>query len=176
MRDPTAINPKVAEAVEDATAFLGLLARLGALDGRPAFKDASPEQQAEFDRQCWLSPDPLTAKAQLALALPSDMSEDVRAHIEQVLLEKAKADRDNHGSDRDYFIVSAVAELVKRGFRPYRRGRRESACSIVTTALARLGIYKSERTIEDIWTNREDRAPFDWSPLWASIPQNVRKK
>jgi hypothetical protein len=157
MRDPTDL--KVEDAIEDVVAVLGLALRLGAFDHG--------------------SPDDVNVQARIEVAIASlrgSLSKHVCTYIEQVLLERAQAERDAGPSDRDAWIVAAIAELERRGFRPHRRGRHESGCSIVTLALARLGIHKSERTIEDIWRNRDaTRAPFEW-PLRLSVLQNVREK
>jgi hypothetical protein len=165
VRDP--VDLKVEAAVEEVTAVLGLAMRLGAFDKKRVW---------EHDDQRIISPDERNSEAYFAIALLPGIPEHVRAYLEQLLSNRAKADWDNHGSDRDYFIASAVAELVKRGFRPHRRSRRESACSIVQKALARLGVHMEERNIEHIWRTRDrTRAPFEW-PLRLSVSEKVREK
>ena len=63
---------------------------------------------------------------------------------------------------RNRLIAIVVEQITKRGFAPTRndatrekeaRGKPadQSACSIVTKALARLGVDMNERSIEDIW-------------------------
>jgi hypothetical protein len=57
---------------------------------------------------------------------------------------------------RDQFIVKAVECVVARGFAPTRNqaSEHQSACSIVTAALARLGENLSEAAVVKIWRNR----------------------
>lgn len=162
MRDPTAtVDPKVEAAIEDAVRFLSLPARLGVLDRRSPWEDLSPEERAELAEQANDLNDPLRFQTRITVTLLPDhvMPEHMRDYICRVLFEKGKVDRGN--IDRDMWIVAAVDALVARGFHPEQShhakpsGQRgASACSIVQTALARLGVHRSGRTIEDIWGSR----------------------
>jgi len=157
MRDPTDL--KVEAAIEEVTAVLGLAARLGAFDHG--------------------SPDDVNVEARIKVTIASlrgSLPKHVCTYLDQLLLEREQADRD-HGSDRNRWIVAAIAELQKRGFRPHRRGRRESACSIVQKALARLGVHLSEHTLEDLWDRRDvTRALFEWPLFLSPVLKKSRKK
>lgn len=55
---------------------------------------------------------------------------------------------------RNFEIASVIAEIIKLGFHPTRNRattKSESACSVVTTALARCGEHLSEPAVEKIW-------------------------
>jgi hypothetical protein len=77
-----------------------------------------------------------------------------------------KRGRRTQAAFRDLEIATCIATIVANGFfkptRSHTRGTRvgpHSACSIVQTALARLGEHRSERSIEDIW-HRHKKGKF----------------
>jgi hypothetical protein len=96
------------------------------------------------------------------------MPEHVRRYIKEVLHQLPG--RLTYAGSRDVHIVDAVHHIMERGFRATRNAeprngehKRESACSIVAKALARLnvpGMKLSERNVEAIWLRdvRENRA------------------
>jgi hypothetical protein len=60
---------------------------------------------------------------------------------------------------RNFRIAWAVAEVIKLGFRSTRNRATkdsESACSVVTAALAKCGVHLSEPAVEKIWTQFMD--------------------
>jgi hypothetical protein len=121
----------------------------------------------------------LFARVMLASKLRClDELDELRGHLCHVehLMEKMSAD--GKGPDygkkrrkpgrhkqaaRDFEIAAVVGMIVELlHFAPTRShaNRRlgsHSACSIVQAALASLGVSRSERTIEDIWTKRHNR-------------------
>jgi hypothetical protein len=66
---------------------------------------------------------------------------------------------------RDFMVYLTVYEMVEDGFSATRnsatkdRELRESACSIVSAALAELGVNLSEKSIERIWKETSARFP-----------------
>jgi hypothetical protein len=94
--------------------------------------------------------------------LPSPLGE----YIATILLHRlnARGPRGRGGDryanvGRNLFVVRAVLQLVRRGFRATRNrasrdGAQESACSIVAKALGRVGIQIDETGVEKIWTTR----------------------
>jgi hypothetical protein len=67
---------------------------------------------------------------------------------------------------RNFVIIYAVARLTQQGFRPTRNREQEaqeSACSIVTEALKRVGVHMDESNVEKIWGGR------------SQLPESLRK-
>ena len=178
MRDPVGINSRTETAIEQVVEFLGLPARLGALDGRSpwAWGNLTPEQEkdltaeqkakiaefkAELAEQNSVPRDPLDFEAYITVALDNRMPEDVRAHICRVLSEKEKSSKRPRFSkaDRNAWIAAAVETVHERGgfkcTRSHDIVKSDSACSIVTAALERLDVHIPERTVEDIWGSRD---------------------
>src|SRR5262249_59547477 len=86
--------------------------------------------------------------------LPDEViREHVRDYVCGVLSETPKGLKRTYAAGRDGYIAEAVYDATRRGFPPTRnaatRGK-ESACSLVAKALARVGVNLSERTVEDI--------------------------
>jgi hypothetical protein len=85
----------------------------------------------------------------------------LRAYIRDRLLEgmapKTKPKRGRNSKDtwgRDAVIVGRLIPPLLDRFKPTRNDATkdtESACSIVTAALARVGIHLSEKQVEGIW-------------------------
>jgi hypothetical protein len=150
MRDP-AVNVEVEAAVEEARRWFERLQRLGDLDKGD---ENSTNRRA--------------ARRYIARLTDEAMPSHLREYVCRVL-DEAKGRSTYLG--RNFWIAFSVNEAMKRGFAPTRnaesRGNkaRESACSIVTTALARVGVHLSERTVEDIWghwTFEKDPNVEDW--------------
>src|SRR5258708_30777426 len=84
------------------------------------------------------------------------------------VLSKEKGLRRTYAAGRDGDIAYAVWDATMRGFPRTRNEatrRKEAlgepagqhACSIVTKALARVGVHMSERSIEDIWAAKSEQ-------------------
>jgi hypothetical protein len=153
MRDP-AVNAEV----EEATAALVRYWR--------------PFVRAGYFAPCRLDPEEVAFRHNTRLhverlpdhILPPEMRELVLQRLSGAKLPPRKDGR--YSGDefriRNRMIVVAIERICKRGFDPARNRERKSgrysACQIVHSALARLGIQIAERTVEDIWNKRGVRA------------------
>jgi hypothetical protein len=99
----------------------------------------------------------------LAVSSAGNIPLPLRRYIADKLLEQAEAARRKRGQHPDTFllrnfsIMYAVARLSERGFHPTRnpaQRSQESACSIVTVALGRVGTHMSEDNVEKVWGQR----------------------
>jgi hypothetical protein len=151
VRDPAATKAEIEAAIE------GACEEFGWLKGRGWFPKKLP-----FDKQ-------LRYEAlDLIKRLPDEvMPPHLRDYICGVL-SKEKGLRRTYAAGRDEHIAYAVWDATMRGFPPTRNEvtrRKEalrepaaqSACSIVTKALARVGVHMSERSIEDIWAAKSEQ-------------------
>jgi hypothetical protein len=151
VRDPAATKAEIEAAIEAACEEFGWL------KGRGWFPKKLP-----FDNQ-------LRYEAlDLIKRLPDEvMPPHLRDYICGVL-SKEKGLRRTYAAGRDGHIAYAVWDATMRGFPPTRNEvtrRKEalrepaaqSACSIVTKALARVGVHMSERSIEDIWAAKSEQ-------------------
>ena len=145
MRDPAATKAEIEAAIE------GACKEFGWLKGRGWFPKKLP-----FDNQLRYE----------ALDLIKRLPDEVMPpHLRDYIcgaLSKTRGVRRTYAAGRDGLIAYAVWDATMCGFRPTRNEatrRKEalgepasqSACSIVTKALARVGVHMSERSIEDIW-------------------------
>jgi hypothetical protein len=151
VRDPAATKAGIEAAIE------GACEEFRWLKGRAWFPKKLP-----FDNQ-------LRYEAlDLIKRLPDEvMPPHLRDYICGVL-SKEKGLRRTYAAGRDGHIAYAVWDATCRGFSPTRNEatrRKEalgepaaqSACSIVTKALARVGVHMSERSIEDIWAAKSEQ-------------------
>ena len=145
MRDPAATKAEIEAAIEGACEEFRRLKRLGWFPKKKPFDN------------------PLRYEAlELIKRLPDEvMPPPLRDYICEVL-SKTRGLRRTYAADRDGHIAEAVYVAARRGFRPTRNEATrdkekpgepagQSACSIVTKALARVGVPMSERNVEDIW-------------------------
>jgi len=153
VRDPVGINSRTETAIEQVVQFLGLPARLGILDGRSPSsgpsEDFAPRDPSDFEAYLEVA----------LLGLQGKMSKHVCDHICRVLSERNNKLPRTTKSDRNAWIAAAVETVHERGgfkcTRSHDIVKSDSACSIVTAALARLGVHIPERTVEDIWGSRD---------------------
>jgi hypothetical protein len=151
VRDPAATKAEIEAAIE------GACEEFSWLKGRGWFPKKLP-----FDNQ-------LRYEAlDLIKRLPDEvMPPHLRDYICGVL-SKEKGLRRTYAAGRDGHIAYAVWDATCRGFPPTRNEatrRKEalgepaaqSACSIVTKALARVGVHMGERSIEDIWAAKSEK-------------------
>jgi hypothetical protein len=94
--------------------------------------------------------------------LPLDLQQYIVAVAARSTIPKRKKGNITPNFGRDICIKVAVERLCRRGFKPTRNpnSREESGCSIVKTALARLGVHNiSEDAIQKVWDlkSREER-------------------
>jgi hypothetical protein len=151
VRDPAATKAEIEAAIEAACEEFRRLKRLGWFPKKKPFDN------------------PLRYEAlELIKRLPDEvMPPHLRDYICGVL-SKEKGLRRTYAAGRDGDIAYAVWDATMRGFHPTRNEatrRKEalgkpagqSACSIVTKALARVGVHMSERSIEDIWAAKSEQ-------------------
>lgn len=150
MRDP---NP-AAHALAHLREYLGQLKRSGFLADGVEMEDP----------KLW------RARAELALEATRDpserrLSDEALDYLLSLVFEKtALAPNRGRPSNRirDHYITHAVATGAGYGFTPTRNreksGRQPTACGIVATVLAELGITLTETSVEDIWSRRADVA------------------
>jgi hypothetical protein len=146
MRDPT-VDVAVEAAMESAGRILGLQKRLG------MFRKARSKDDPERDLR-------LAARGRILMyGLLPERERDV---VCRMLGQERPIGRPTYAM-RNRAIAGMVRQIKERGFDATRNAatRRESACSIVAKALARLGLNLSERTVEDIWmeSRRRRRRP-----------------
>jgi hypothetical protein len=139
MSDPTI--DRVEAAVEEARKLLEIYQLGGALG-----KNRDPDRGLRR-----------AAHSYVARLTDEAMPERLRKYVCRMLEEAKPLDRSTY-FQRDLWITFNVNQIVRLfGFAPTRnaesrrKGREESACSIVATALRKLGVHLSERTIEDMW-------------------------
>jgi hypothetical protein len=153
MRDPT-INVEVEQAI--AAAELQLKGFIWFFKN-PCTLD--PHEVAARDKACrWL----MAAVPALppGLAPPPGAEEMILRRLKgREPPPKRKRGRHEEGKFRirDRIIVQVIELTMNERFKPTRNREqkgRESACSIVCTALKRLGVKMKEGTIEDIWADR----------------------
>jgi len=151
VRDPAATKAEIEAAIE------GACKEFGWLKGRGWFPKKLP-----FDNQLRYE----------ALDLITRLPDEVMPpHLRDYIcgaLSKTRGVRRTYAAGRDGLIAYAVWDATMCGFRPTRNEatrRKEalgepasqSACSIVTKALARVGVHMSERSIEDIWAAKSEQ-------------------
>jgi hypothetical protein len=145
VRDPAATKAEIEAAIEAACEEFGWLKGRGWFDNQLRYEALD-----------------------LIKRLPDEvMPPHLRDYICGVL-SKEKGLRRTYAAGRDGHIAYAVWDATMRGFAPTRNEvtrRKEalrepaaqSACSIVTKALARVGVHMSERSIEDIWAAKSEQ-------------------
>jgi len=151
VRNPAATKAEIEAAIEAAREEFGWL------KGRGWFPKKLP-----FDNQLRYE----------ALDLITRLPDEVMPpHLRDYIcgaLSKTRGVRRTYAAGRDGLIAYAVWDATMCGFRPTRNEatrRKEalgepasqSACSIVTKALARVGVHMSERSIEDIWAAKSEQ-------------------
>jgi hypothetical protein len=111
------------------------------------------------------------ARAELALAgrepCERTLSNEALDYLLPLVFEET-ASAPNRGRPstriRDHYIAAAVATGARDGLTPTRNRlnsrphRQPTACGIVATVLAELGINLTETSVEDIWSRRSDVA------------------
>ena len=147
MRDPIA-NLNVETAIDDAVKMLGISIRLGRFH----------EWEVVDESDCALRSE---ARIHIEVRTDWDMPEHIRRFLLDLLRERKalprKRGRHAQGAyrRRNTDLVTTVKMVCGRGFEPTRSPattENESACSIVHTALRRLGVNLSEGHIGDIWS------------------------
>jgi hypothetical protein len=99
-------------------------------------------------------------RAALGVLGVKNIPRHLRDYIADELLKQAETRKRGKNPDksllRNYTVIFAVAQISAHGFSPTRSpaSTQESACSIVATALERLGHNLKERGVEKIWRNR----------------------
>jgi hypothetical protein len=88
--------------------------------------------------------------------LPEGLPPNLADYVARVLADWSRPDRRGapHKFDRDVCIFYAVEDIKQRGFHAMRHEateHRESASSIVASALKELGVTMPEKSIERIW-------------------------
>jgi hypothetical protein len=153
VRDPT-VNAadEVKAAIDIAVRYLGLFQRLGVLS--KAYVD--PDQHLRSEARMQITAMGVLTNDMLPehLRMPKHVRDYLYRLLEEQPTGKATVAR------RDACITSAIWQIVGRGFAATRNAGtrdKESACSIVQKALARVGLTLSERTVEDIWDSLHDR-------------------
>jgi hypothetical protein len=146
VRSPTDNATEVEATIEAVRGYLSLHKRLGWL------RKSDPEK---------------VALLYLALLSPGEpMPEGLSEYLSFRSLSEQPAGKATY-TNRNLVITRAVEHVRHRLDLPATRNDatrvkqpdNESACSIVTAILSRLGVHLSERTVEDIWT--ELRSPYD---------------
>jgi hypothetical protein len=87
----------------------------------------------------------------LARCGPTD---EIKLWLQRLLFVDRPPPDETANQGRDEWITTAVSKVVGLGFNPTRsraNKKVESACSIVTKALTRVGIHKTESAINEIW-------------------------
>jgi hypothetical protein len=150
VRDPTVTNLEVEAAIEAACESFFWF------EGQEWFPQKKPVDAA-LHHEAY----------ELTKRLPDMiMPVSVREYICEALSRSEKGLKRTYAAGRDRHIVQVVYEMAReRGFPPTRNAAMrererlgqpasQSACSIVTKALARLDVHMQERAIEDIWAAR----------------------
>jgi hypothetical protein len=167
VRDP---NPEAARA--DLREYLGQLKRSGFLADGVEMED----------------PKLYHARAELALEATRDPSERTLSDealdylLPLVFEETAPAPNRGRPSTRfrDHYIAQAVATGASYGLTPTRNRlnsrphRQPTACEIVATVLAELGINLTETSVEIIWSRRSDVADIHRRQAIGGLPPEDR--
>jgi hypothetical protein len=148
VRDPTAINLGVEEAIEAACEeFRSLKKHWGFPKKYPDEPDALLRYRAH----------------DVIKALPEEvMPAHLRDYVCGLLSKTPDGLRHTYAAGRDRYIAEIIDGIVGRGFPPTRneamrvrerqgQSASQSACSIVTKALVRAGVHMDERNVEAIW-------------------------
>jgi hypothetical protein len=154
MRDSAAMKAEIEAAIEEACQEFRWLKGLGWF---PKKSPVEPDGALNIDAHL------------LIKKLPDKvMPEHLRDYVCGVLSRTRKELRHTYAAGRDLYIVDVIYRVTMRGFPPTRndatRDKEErgepagqSACSIVTKALARVGVSMNERHLEDIWSAQSEK-------------------
>ena len=86
------------------------------------------------------------------------LTDEIKEWLQRLLFaDRPPPDAAIKNQARDEWITTAIGLVVGLGFNPTRSRPNktvESACSIVTEALTRVGIHKTESAINEIWRRR----------------------
>jgi hypothetical protein len=139
MRDPTA-NAKVEAAITEACTMLRCYVPLGS---PPPNETADAKRHREAFGYVTASP---------------DMPKHTRAHLLKLLAKDKRNGSKRATANRNLWIALVVERVCELGF-DATSDNGESACNVVASALARLGINLADRTIEDVWVDYRTRLP-----------------